>query len=79
MTVKTSEPGVQLYTGNFLGNNAAGIKTTNGNVPVGPHYAFCLETQRPPNAINIPSYRDWVILKPGETYYHKTEHVFSSR
>jgi len=76
MQVKTSEPCIQFYTGNFLGDNAHNIQTTNGDHKVGKHYAFCLETQRPVNAVNN-SFRDYVILHPKETYYHKTEHEFS--
>jgi len=74
MVVRTSDPCVQLYTGNFLGVDA--IKTTNGNHKVDKHYAFCLETQRPADAINQPNFKDYVILQPGEVYYHKTEHEF---
>lgn len=77
MIIRTNEPCVQLYTANYLGVDE--IKTTNGNLPARPHYAFCLETQRPSNAINQPPVRDTVILKPGETYFHKTEHEFKIR
>jgi len=75
MTVRTTEPGVQLYTANSFGKNDAGLTMTNGQHPAGKHSAFCLETQRPPNAVNN-QFRDWVLLHPGETYYHKTEHEF---
>jgi aldose 1-epimerase len=74
MTIKTSEPSVQLYTANSLGDGP--IKTTNGNIKADKHFAFCLETQRRPDAINHPIFKDYVILKPGENYYHKTEHEF---
>ena len=48
MRVYTDQPGVQLYTGNFLGNGtdfAGGIKQVK-------HGALCLETQTEPNAVN---------------------------
>eukprot|EP01111_Echinosteliopsis_oligospora_P015257 TRINITY_DN5975_c0_g2_i1.p1 TRINITY_DN5975_c0_g2~~TRINITY_DN5975_c0_g2_i1.p1 ORF type:complete len:356 (+),score=98.55 TRINITY_DN5975_c0_g2_i1:55-1122(+) len=74
MTVRTSEPCVQLYTGNGLRY----VKTSNGgDHKCIDHGAFCLETQRPPDSVNDPRFRDLVTLNPGETYYHRTEHVFS--
>jgi len=76
MTIKTSDPCVQLYTGNSLG--IPPMTSSNGNHEVRKHYAFCLETQRPPNAINN-SFKNYVILQPGETYYHRTEHEFKLR
>jgi aldose 1-epimerase len=48
MKVYTDQPGVQLYTGNFLGNGtdfAGGIKQVR-------HGALCLETQTEPNSVN---------------------------
>lgn len=73
MQVYTSEPGVQLYTGNFLdGIDNFGTKTKK-------HNALCLETQRPPNAINLPEFASMTILKPKQTYFHKTVHIFSIR
>jgi aldose 1-epimerase len=77
VTIRTSEPCVQLYTANYLGVNE--IKTSNGDKPARKHFAFCLETQRPSNAIHQPSVKDSVILHPGETYFHKTEHEFRVR
>lgn len=74
MIIRTTEPCVQLYTAHFLGVDE--IKTSNGGLPAKPRFAFCLETQRPSNAINNPAVRDTVILNPGEVYYHKTEHEF---
>jgi len=74
MTIRTNQPCVQLYTGNFLG--IPPITTSNGNHKVGKHYAYCLETQIPPNAINN-NFREWSILHPGETYFHRTEHEFT--
>ena len=48
MKVYTDQPGIQLYTGNFLGNGtdfAGGIKQIK-------HGALCLETQTEPNSVN---------------------------
>lgn len=70
MVVRTTEPCVQLYTGNFMGD------LTAFGAPCPKHGAVCLETQRPPNAINLPEYAPWVILRPGQTYVHQTSHEF---
>ncbi|MHA1887221.1 MAG: aldose epimerase family protein, partial [Promethearchaeota archaeon] len=57
IVVKTTEPCVQVYTGNFMeGLNAWGIICKK-------HNAICLETQKPPNAVNFPQFRNSVILK----------------
>lgn len=48
LEVHTNQPGVQLYTGNFL-SEAARLK---GDLPCYKHAGFCLETQAFPNAIN---------------------------
>lgn len=71
MTVYTTEPCIQVYTGNFMGNiKSFGIQCKK-------HSAVCLETQRVPNAINFKEFRDSVILYPGQKYIHKTTHKFS--
>lgn len=69
MEVFTDQPGVQLYTGNFLG----GAESDGG---FGKHDAFCLETQHYPDSPNQPSFPS-TILKPGETYHTVTVHKFS--
>ena len=66
--VYTDQPGVQLYTGNFLDGSYIG---KNG-VPIQKHSGVCLETQAWPNAINNPVAADHVILRPGQKYSHKT-------
>jgi len=74
MTITSTDPGVQLYTG----NNLTGRTIILGGVhyALGPHYAFCLETQKVPNAINTEEFKEQVILRPNEVYYHKTVHDF---
>lgn len=72
MDVYTTEPGMQLYTGNFLkGENMmkAGIRDEFQT-------AFCLETQHFPNSINQPSFPSCV-LRPGEIYYSETTYCFT--
>ena len=66
----TDQPGVQLYTGNFLD----GINGKNG-AKYNKNHAFCLETQGFPNAVNCPQYPS-IILKNGEKLYSKTTYKF---
>jgi aldose 1-epimerase len=73
MKVATTEPCCQIYTGNYM------AKLTTFGKPCQKHSGFCLETQRVPNAINLPGFRDSVILRPGQTYYHKTVHEFGTK
>jgi len=74
MSVSTSDPCVQLYTGNFL-KDACII--AGNTYQLKKHYGFCLETQRVPNAINTSQFRESVILRSNEQYYHKTIHEFN--
>lgn len=74
MEISTTEPGVQLYTGNFLDGTLTG---KSGKV-YHQHYAFCLETQHFPDSINQPNFPS-VVLNPGDTYTHTTVHKFSTR
>ncbi len=71
MRVFTSEPCIQLYSGNYLG----GVKSFGKQCQ--KHGAICLETQRVPNAINNPVFAGQVILHPGSVYCHKTVHEFN--
>jgi len=70
MEVWTTEPGVQLYTGNFLDN----LKGKEG-VTYNKHQAFCLETQHFPDSVNHPNFPS-TILEPGQTYSQVTVHKF---
>jgi aldose 1-epimerase len=69
LEIRTSEPGVQLYTGNFLDGGAA----NGGHVQ---HGAFCLETQHFPDSPNKPEFPS-TVLRPGETFRSTTVHRFS--
>jgi aldose 1-epimerase len=70
LEIKTDQPGIQFYSGNFLdGIKGAGGKTYN------KHDAFCLEAQNFPDAINHSNFPD-CILNPGEIYRQKTIHRF---
>ncbi len=61
LEVRTTEPGVQLYTGNFL-----------PPAPFGNRGGFCLETQHFPDSPNRPEFPSSV-LRPGETFRSRTE------
>ncbi|QCK87793.1 galactose mutarotase [Phreatobacter aquaticus] len=65
MEVWTTEPGIQLYDGKFLG------------APFGPHGGLCLECQRFPDAPNQPQFPS-AILRPGERSRQVTELRFSA-
>jgi aldose 1-epimerase len=72
MEVLTSEPGVQLYTGNFLNGRHRGASGRAYRQSDG----LCLETQHFPNAPNEPSFPS-TVLRPGETFRSRTEYRFS--
>ena len=74
MTVQTTEPGVQFYTGNFLD----GTLTGKNNVVYSQRTGFCLETQHFPDSPNQPRFPS-VVLNPGETYSTQTSYQFSVR
>ena len=73
MTLSADQPGVQFYTGNFLNGSIKGKGTTYGQ-----YSGLCLETQKFPNAINVPAWQDQVILRPGQTYRHLMIHKFTA-
>lgn len=68
MEIRTTQPGIQFYSGNFLD----GTETGGGYKQ---HEGFCLETQHFPDSPNQPSFPS-TMLKPGETYKHTTVHRF---
>ena len=74
MTVHTTEPGVQFYSGNFLNGNLTG----KGGTPYVQRAGFCLETQHFPDSPNQPAFPS-TILHPGETYRSQTIFSFSTQ
>ncbi|HET6880483.1 MAG TPA: aldose epimerase family protein [Pirellulales bacterium] len=70
MEIFTTEPAIQLYTGNFLD----GSLESRGAV-YKQHHAFCLEAEHYPDAVNQPTFPS-VLLQPGETYRQTTIHKF---
>ena len=71
MEIKTTEPGVQFYSGNFMDGKPAGTGTVYKH-----RTGLCLETQHFPDSPNKPKFPS-TVLKPGQIY--KTETVFSFR
>ena len=74
MEVKTTEPAVQFYTGNFLNGKVMGRE----GFPYPKRYAFCLETEHYPDSPNQSSFPT-TTLRPGETYKTTTVYQFSTR
>jgi aldose 1-epimerase len=74
LQVLTTEPGVQLYTGNFLD----GTITGKGGKVYKRRYGFCLETQHFPDSPNHPKFPS-TTLKPGQIYSSTTVFKFSAR
>jgi len=72
MEVMTSDPAVQLYTGNHLKS----VKGKGGHVYEARH-GFCLETQKYPDSPNKPQFPS-AVVRPGEPYLHITIFKFSA-
>lgn len=71
MEVWTTEPGLQMYDGQYLVTTEHGV----GGLTHGPHAGICFEAQNFPDAVNQPSFPSpW--LQPGETYRQVTEYRF---
>ena len=72
LEIRTTEPGVQLYTGNQLDGSVVG----KYGIPYDRHAGICLETQHfpdSPNRARFPS----TVLRPGDRFFSRT--VFSFR
>ena len=73
MQVVTDQPGIQLYTGNFLNGTLVG----KGGAVYEKHAGFCLEAQHFPDAVNQPEFVS-IILQPGEVYRQTTVYRFAA-
>jgi aldose 1-epimerase len=73
MRVETTEPGLQLYTGNLLDGTVEG--------PAGALYrkwdGVCLETHHYPNSPNTPHFPS-TVLRPSEVYASRTVYRFGT-
>jgi aldose 1-epimerase len=74
LELSADQPGVQFYSGNFLDGSNKG----KGGVAYAQYTGLCLESQKFPNSINVPAWKDEVILKPGATYKHTMIHKFGA-
>ncbi len=72
LTLSANQPGIQFYSGKFLDGSNRGK-----GVAFGQYAGLCLETQKFPNAINVPAWQGQVRLAPGEIYEHVMVHRFS--
>ena len=74
LTVYTDEPGLQVYTGNFLDGSAIGKNGVSYKFRSG----ICLESQKYPDTPNKPEWPS-AVLRPGETYTSHCTYSFSTR
>lgn len=72
MTVRTTEPGVQFYSANFLTGTLVGL----GDRTHRQGDALCLETQHFPDSPNQPEFPS-TVLRPDEEYHTTTVYAFS--
>jgi aldose 1-epimerase len=70
----TTEPGIQVYTGNFLDGTPHG----KGGKPYERRSAVCLETQHFPDSPNHPDFPT-TTLAPGKVFHSITIYKFSSQ
>ena len=71
LEVRTTEPGVQFYTGNFLDGTLKG----KGGQVYKHRTGFCLETQHFPDSPNKPQFPS-TIVRPGQDYRSQTVFAF---
>ena len=64
LTIEADQPGIQFYTGNYLDGSIKG----KGGAVYNQYSGLCLEPQKFPNSINVPAWKNEVILKPGQRY-----------
>ena len=75
LEVYTTEPGMQVYTGNFLDGTFVG----KGGIVYHQRAAVCLETQKFPDSPNQNWPESNAFLRPGEVYRSRTKFRFSKR
>jgi len=71
LSVSTTSPAVQFYTGNFLD----GIIGKHGSM-YGKHSGFCLETEYYPDSPNRPDFQS-CLAEPGKKWHQATKYSFS--
>lgn len=70
MTMETTEPGVQVYSGNGISPRRG-----KGGALLAAHSGICLETQCFPDAVHHDQFPS-PILRPGEAYHSVTTYTF---
>lgn len=73
INVLTTEPSIVFYTANHLD----GTRPGKGGAVYPQFSGVCLETGRPPNAINCPHFPS-TVLRPGQVYRHTCVYRFST-
>lgn len=73
LEILTTQPSVQVYTGNFL----QGTATAKGGGRYDNRAGIALECQAYPDAPNQPQFPP-TVLRPGETYCHRIIYKFTS-
>ena len=73
LKVTSTQPGVQVYTGNLLDGTIAGKAGTR----YVKHAGICLEPQHFPDSPNRPQFPS-TVLRPGETYRQRTIYALST-
>jgi aldose 1-epimerase len=74
MEVRTTEPGLQFYSGNFLDGTIVG----KSGHKYGHRSGLCLETQHYPDSPNQSTFPS-TILRPGQSYDSKTVFAFTAK
>lgn len=73
LTVETTEPGMQFYSGNFLNGLFTGRHGKKYEMRTG----FCVETQHFPDSPNHPDFPS-TLVRPGETMHSTTTFTFGT-
>jgi aldose 1-epimerase len=74
LEVRSDQPGLQFYTGNFLDGT---IRGKGGHI-YSRRSALCMEPQHFPDSPNHPDFPT-TVLRPGETYHSSIEYRFTTR
>ncbi|XP_037932389.1 galactose mutarotase-like, partial [Teleopsis dalmanni] len=75
LEIASNQPGVQFYTSNFMPDVTEPPIEGKSGAKYHKHGAFCLETQKYPDAVNHPNFPS-IILNPGEKYNHEVIYKF---
>ncbi|ALC43597.1 CG10467 [Drosophila busckii] len=77
LEIASNQPGVQLYTSNFLPDVERGEKAVSGKAGAAyaKHGAFCLETQKFPDSVNHENFPS-TIVRPNDKYHHEVIYNF---